>query len=77
MLEKVFSFLIVILIVCVGAYLWQRPAPVSEKLRSFSSTYPLTRLAGEKQHIARTGFVKLLGAVFIILGFGMFLAIVL
>ena len=66
-------------IVFIGlrSYLWLRPAAVSEMLKSFSNTYPLIRLAGEKQHIARTGFVKLLGALFIILGIAPLLGIVL
>jgi hypothetical protein len=66
-------------VVClgIGSYLLLRSAAVSEKLRSFSSTYPLIRLAGEKQHTARNSFVKLLGAVFIILGIVMLFEIAL
>ena len=54
----------------IGSYLWLRPAAVSEMLKSFSSTYPLIRLAGEKQHTSRTGFIRVLGALFILLGAG-------
>jgi hypothetical protein len=75
MLEKVILLLGIILIIYVGAYLWLRPAAVAEKLKSFSSTYPLIRLAGEKQHTARTGFVKFLGVVFAILGITMLLGV--
>ena len=75
MLEKALSLLVTILILCLGAYIWLRPAAVSEKLKLYSSTYPLVRLAGEKQHTARLGFVKLLGAVIAILGIVMFFGI--
>jgi len=77
MVEKIYILLGVILICCLGALLWFRPATVSEKLKSFYSTYPIVKYAGDKQHTARTGFVKLLGAVFIILGFAVLLGVAL
>jgi hypothetical protein len=69
MSENIFLRLACILIVCVGVYVFARPATISEKIKSFYSNYPIIRYAGEKQLTSRLGFVRFIGATLVIVGF--------
>jgi len=66
--EKNLLRLASILILCLGAYVCLRPASVAEKIKSFYGKYPIVKYAGEKQLTSRTGFVRFVGAVIIIVG---------
>ena len=68
MLDIVFALSGSVVFFCLGLYLWMRPEAVFEKLKSFLGTYPLIRLAGENQHTSRTGYIRVLGVLFAILG---------
>jgi uncharacterized membrane protein HdeD (DUF308 family) len=69
MFETILLRMASILIICVGIYVFARPIVVSEKIKSFYSNYPIIRYAGEKQQTSRLGFVRFIGATFIIVGF--------
>lgn len=69
MVEKNLLRLASILILCVGIYVVARPAAVSERIKAFYSNYPIIRYAGEKQLTSRSGLVRLVGVVLIIVGF--------
>ena len=68
MVEEIFWRLVSLLILSIGTYICLHPVAVSKKIKVFYSTYPLTRLAGEKQLTSRIIFVRLFGVVIIILG---------
>jgi len=68
MIERIFLYVLAILISCVGAYIWFRPNAVADKITYFYSRYPIIRYAGEKQIKVRSSFVRLIGIVFFILG---------
>lgn len=57
-----------VLISGVGIYLYWRPASVAEKIKLFYSRYPIIRYAGEEQLTSRSGLVRLVGVVFVIVG---------
>lgn len=73
--EKNLLRLASILLLCVGIYVFARPVAVAESIKSFYSNYPIIRYAGEKQLTSRSGFVRLVGAILIIVGFLCFFSI--
>lgn len=75
MYEKSFLRLASIAILCVGIYVIARPVAIAEKIKSFYSNYPIIRYSGEKQLTSRLGFVRLIGAVLIIVGLLCFFSI--
>lgn len=68
MIEKTFSYIVCILILCIGVYVVVRPVFVSEKIKKFYSNYPIIRYAGDKQLTSRSCFVRFLGIILIIIG---------
>lgn len=68
MIERIYLYIAATLLSCVGAYIWFRPNVIADKITYFYSRYPIIRYAGEKQMKARSGFVRLIGIVFFILG---------
>jgi hypothetical protein len=75
MIEQYLLYLASILIACVGAYVCLRPAFVAKKIKVFYSGYPIIRYAGEKQLSSRTGLVRLVGIVLVIVGIICFFSI--
>jgi hypothetical protein len=75
MVEKDLLRLASILICCVGAYVWFRPAFIAEKIGHFYSRYPIIRYAGEKQLTSRSRFVRLIGLVVFVVGIICFFSI--
>jgi len=71
MLEELIIWFGIILICCLGAYLYLRPFGAAAKIKAFYSAYPIIRLAGEKQLTSRVGYVRLLGIVITALGVGL------
>lgn len=68
MLEEFILWCGIILICFLGVYLCLRPSRAAEKIKAFYSTYPIIRLAGERQLTSRVGYVRLLGIVITTLG---------
>jgi hypothetical protein len=68
MIENSLLRLASILICCVGAYAVFRPGSVAERIKHFYSRYPIIRYAGERQLTSRSGFVRLIGIVLLIVG---------
>jgi len=64
----VVRFLIFLILGGLGIKMYLHPAAVSEKIYWFYKDQPLYRLAGGKQYKARDGFIKVFGAVIIVLG---------
>jgi hypothetical protein len=68
MVEKNLLRLASILISCVGVYVCLRPASVAEKISLFYREYPIIKYDGEKQLTSRSGLVRLVGVVLVIVG---------
>ncbi len=66
--EKYILYIVCILIICLGVFVFMRPTIVSEKIRIFYSHYPIIKYAGVKQLSSRNAFVKSIGIVLVFLG---------
>jgi uncharacterized membrane protein HdeD (DUF308 family) len=57
-----------ILILLGGLYILVKPGVVAEKIKQYYKSYPIIYHGSDRQLNLRTGFVRVLGAVIIIVG---------